>query len=234
MPKAYETIELSNPLAGKKLRYLIGKDDTGAWPSVDVIECGYDGMHGDIAYCNLFDEKFAETGGKYPPYLHDSDTAADYNEGQIDPNGAGWLKNLHAQFMRRSTEGFKIIELDNPDAYHTNDVLRAYQLASVMYGFKLIAKNPGICKPDPVAMVAHSAVVGIIVEKGCGDPQGMDKLRKAANKPDLPVWFVCFDRGKRTRMGLNWGESMAIDAKKFTNMYVSYSKGGEYVASIDL
>ena len=37
-----------------------------------------------IAYCNLFDEN---NTGKYGPYLHTSDTAKQYNEGQIDPRG---------------------------------------------------------------------------------------------------------------------------------------------------
>ena len=36
-----------------------------------------------IAYCNLFNER------RYGPYLNNSDTAKQYNEGQIDPQGAG-------------------------------------------------------------------------------------------------------------------------------------------------
>ena len=80
-----------------------------------------------IAYCNLFDE---ENTGKYGPYLHTSDTAEQYGEGQIDPKGPGWEKNLRQQFQRRKRQGFSYIELDNPDAYSVEDVLGAIDLAA--------------------------------------------------------------------------------------------------------
>ena len=67
--------------------------------------------------------------GKYAPYLHTSDTAEQYSEGQIDPKGPGWEKNLREQFERRSVRGSTYIELDNPDAYAMEDVLGAIDLA---------------------------------------------------------------------------------------------------------
>ena len=75
-----------------------------------------------IAYCNLFDEHNTR---RYGPYLRTSDTAAQYNEGQIDPRGPGWEKNLREQFDRRKKQGFEYIELDNPDAYSIKDVIGA-------------------------------------------------------------------------------------------------------------
>jgi len=75
-----------------------------------------------IGYCNLFDET---NSGGYGPYLQPSDTAAQYNEGQINPLGPGWTKNLHEQFQRRRKQGFEYVELDNADAYAIKDVIDA-------------------------------------------------------------------------------------------------------------
>ena len=186
------TADGGNPLAGKALRYLIGADAGYAIDPEAVTEVGYDAPKPPtgtcIAYCNLFDEK---NTGRYRPYLHSSDTAAQYREGQIDPRGPGWDRNLREQFERRRRQGFRYVELDNPDAYRVRDVLRAVDLAA-SYGFEVIAKNPLLLDDDPLAYVAHRAVVGVIVEQGAGSPQEMDALRRRAGKPDLPVWFVAF------------------------------------------
>lgn len=213
-------------MEGKALRYLIGADI----PRIDrnaVIEVGYDINYkindDDIAYCNLFDE---ENSGRYGPYLYSSDTAGEYNEGQIDPNGPGWERNLTDQFKRRKQSGFRYIEMDNPDAYGSKDVLRAMDLARGC-GFKVIAKNPGICD-EPLAMVAHPAVVAIVVEKDCGTPLQMDTLRKEAGKPTLPVWFVYFGSGRSA------ASQCAKQASKFLNMGVTYSSLGEYRNSEDV
>ncbi len=82
--------------------------------------------------------------------------------------GPGWDQNLREQFERRRRQGFRYIELDNPDAYRWSDISEAYDLA-VSYGFKVIAKNPVICE-NGLAMMQHPAVVGAIVERGCGTP----------------------------------------------------------------
>ncbi len=105
----------SNPLAGKKLRYKIGTDNPGRGNADEIVEVGYDWEKPvagapSIAYCNLFNEKFSEQSRKeraeYGPYLKTSDTAEDYGEGQIDPRGQGWRRNLTEQFERRKKQGF--------------------------------------------------------------------------------------------------------------------------------
>jgi hypothetical protein len=114
----------------------------------EIVEVGYDlskplpvGI--TIAYCNLFNEKYSEQSkqqrAEYGPYLKSSDTAAEYGEGQIDPRGPGWRRNLTEQFGRRKRQGFEYIELDNSDAYSVADVVGAVDLAA-NYGLKVIAK----------------------------------------------------------------------------------------------
>ena len=88
-PKSIEAIVSNvvqlNPLAGLPLDYLIGAGNQKSRAG-RIVEVGYDadikpnGLA--IAYCNLFDEK---NTGELGPYLHNSDTAEQYNEGQIDP-----------------------------------------------------------------------------------------------------------------------------------------------------
>ena len=216
-----------NPLAGKQLRYLIGTDSSGSGRDDEVTEVSYNAgpvKHGiSIAYCNLFDERNTR---QYGPYLRTSDTAAQYNEGQIDPRGPGWEKNLREQFERRRKQGFEYIELDNPDAYSAKDVIGAIDLAA-SYGLKVIAKNPGLV-PGATAYVAHPNVYGIIVEKGAGGATDMDALRRKAGKPNLPVWFVAFGGGR------GWAGSVASSAKSYRNMGVTYSSAGEYGNAIDV
>lgn len=214
-------------LAGKQLRYLIGgsagpgHDDEVTMVSYSTNSPVRRGI--SIAYCNLFDEN---NSGKYGPYLHDSDTAKQYNEGQVDPKGEGWEKNLRDQFERRSKAGFEYIELDNPDAYKIKDVIGAIELAAT-YNLKVIAKNPGITD-DPVRYVSHPNVYGIIVEKGAGTAANMERLRKRAGKPDLPVWFVAFGSGRK------WADGVANNAKNYRNMGVTYSSRGEYGNALDV
>jgi hypothetical protein len=177
-----------------------------------ITEVSYDSDTGDIGYCNLFDEK---NSGQYGPYKHDSDTAKQYSEGEIDPSGAGWYKNLSQQFERRHSSGFKFIELDNPDAYSTADVLKAIDIAK-SYGLEVIAKNPELTD-DPERYI--KACVGIIVEKDAGStPDSIDNLRYTG----MPVWFVSYGNG------LSWIQE--IDITPYDNMYKSYSRHGEYTS----
>lgn len=217
-----------NILDGKPLRYLIGASSTPNGHDDEITEVPYDAKpakHGvSIGYCNLFDE---ENTGKFGPYLHSSDTAAEYHEGQIDPHGPGWNKNLTQQFKRRKKEGFEFIELDNPDAYHIADVLKAIDLAAT-FGLKVIAKNPGLLGDGAKAYVAHPNVYGIIVERDAGTPHDMDLLRHVAGKPDIPVWFVAFGSGHK------WANTTAKAAEHFEGMGVTYSPHGEYGSSVDL
>ena len=226
-------------LEGKPLRYLIGTEASGPGGDDAVTEVSYDtaqpARHGvSIAYCNLFDE---HNTGHYGPYLHSSDTAAEYNEGQIDPRGPGWEKNLREQFERRRNQGFEYIELDNPDAYSIKDVIGAIDLAA-SYGLKVIAKNPGLMEPAredgrkrpdaAMSYVAHPNVYGIIVERDAGSAGDMDALRREAGKPTLPVWFVAFGSGRA------WAAGVANAAKQYRNMGVTYSSAGEYGNAIDI
>jgi hypothetical protein len=218
----------ANPLAGKALRYLIGTEASGAGGDSEVTMVSYSASapvkYGiSIAYCNLFDEL---NTGRYGPYLHTSDTAAEYGEGQIDPRGPGWEKNLREQFERRKRQGFEYVELDNADAYSIGDVIGAIELAAG-YGLKVIAKNPGLLS-DAAGYVAHPNVYGVIVEKGGGGAADMDELRQKAGKPDLPVWFVAFGSGRA------WATSVADAAKQYRNMGVTYSSAGEYGNAIDI
>jgi len=218
----------ANPLAGKPLRYLIGSDSSGPGRDDEVTVVSYDSApvkRGiSIAYGNLFDERHT---GRYGPYLHTSDTAAQYHEGQIDPRGPGWEKNLREQFERRRKQGFSYIELDNPDAYSVKDVIGAIELAA-SYGLKVIAKNPLLVSDGAATYVAHPNVYGAIVERGAGTPVQMEALRKKAGKPTLPVWFVSFGKGR------GWAGSVADSARRYRSMGVTYSSAGEYGNSIDI
>jgi hypothetical protein len=222
-------------LEGKPLRYLIGGDDNAKGSDDEVIEMSFDAeappKHGiGIKYCNLLDEKYdaKKKTGTYGPYLNKaSDVAKQYGEGQIDPNGPGWKKNLTDQFARAKSQGFQYIELDNPDSYSIAPVLGAIDLAQT-YGLKVIAKNPGLMDGDARKFVAHPNVVGIIVEKDAGTPQEMDALRRAVGKPNIPVWFVYFGKGKAQ------ADTHAKAGQSFKNMGVTYSTKGEYKDAADL
>lgn len=222
---------LANPLAGKALRYLIGADSAGDGSTNWVTVAPYGeppARRGiSIGYCNLFDE---ENTGRYKPYLHTSDTASDYGEGQIDPRGPGWLRNLNEQFARRRDQQFEYIELDNPDAYSIDDVMGAISLA-YGYGMKVIAKNPGLMQGGSngaLTYVKHPNIFGMIVERNGGDPSYMHQLRLLAGKPDLPVWFVAFGSGR------SWAKSVANTAKNYRHMGVTYSPEGEYETAKDI
>ena len=214
-------------LAGKKLRYLIGSDGRQVGHVEEVTEVGYwtePALHGvSVGYCNLFDE---ENTGKLGPYLHDSDTAAQYGEGQIDPRGSGWERNLAEQFRRRKRQGFNYVELDNADAYSVRHVLGAVKVAKLNYGLRVIAKNPLLLEGFPLNYVRQCH--GIIVERDAGNPKDMHALRSRAGMPDMPVWFVAFGAGR------GWADETAGAAKDYLNMFVTYSSRGEYENSVDL
>jgi len=111
-------------------------------------------------------------------------------------------------------------------------VVGAVELAE-SYGLKVIAKNPGLMDGNPLPYVAHRNVYGIIVEKGAGNAHDMDALRQRAGKPDIPVWFVFFDKRKGAGTGKKAAEQTAGVARQYRGMHVSYSPGGEYTHSVD-
>lgn len=220
-----------NPLEGKALRYLIGINLPPAKKEDNVVhvvsyDCSSRVDEDTIAYCNLFDEY---NTGKYGPYLYTSDTAEAYSEGQIDPSGPGWKKNLITQFNLRKKDGFRFIELDNPDAYDWNSVKSAIDLAASME-LKVIAKNPDLLD-EAERFLSHPNVFAAIVERGAGDPWSMHKYRIAVGKPNLPVWFVSFGSS-----GKSWASKQAdvIRYKELKNMGVTYSPNGEYTSVVDI
>jgi hypothetical protein len=222
-------LPIPNLLAGKPLRYLIGVDGHPGEPGA-ITEVGYDAArkprHGiGIKYANLFDEK---NSGRYGPYLESSDTAVKYNEGQIDPRGDGWRKNITEQLTRAKAQGFSYIEWDNADAYTPDDLLPVID-TSRTFGLRVIAKNPGLLEDGGDAVVNHPNVHGIIVEKGAGTPESMDRLRMRAGRPMLPVWFVGFDQD-----GREWVDEITEEAKRYANMGVTHSTDGEYGNAVDI
>jgi hypothetical protein len=219
-------------LGGMPMDYLIGNSNPQTGMAGRITVVAYDinrvPAHGiGVGYCNLFEE--AGRTGKYGPYLNDSDTARDYNEGQIDPKGTGWMRNLADQFRRRQKSGFKYIELDNPDAYKTQDVNMAVSMASE-YGLGVLAKNPHLCEPDPVSYLAHQNIYGAIVERGAGTARDMEHLRKEANRPNLPVWFVFHGSGHQ----IADETARIIRSAGYKNMGVTFSRKGEYGTSQDV
>lgn len=211
------------------LRYLIGADNPGDGSPYEITECGYDVKHPvrfgiSIAYCNLFDEKGT---GHYAPYLIPGETARHYREGQIDPKGYGWKKNLAEQFTLRRVQGFRYVELDNPDAYAISDVLGAVEVARD-YGLSVVAKNPILMETHAQEYLSHPNIVGAIVENDAGTVHQMVDIRVKAGKPDLPIWFVFFGGARHIADGA------ALIAGQFENVWVSYSPVGEYHASVQL
>jgi hypothetical protein len=219
-----------NMLAGKPLRYLIGADGSHVGEPGTITEVGYDAArkprHGiGVKYANLFDEK---NSGRYGPYLEPSDTAAQYSEGQIDPRGDGWRRNVTEQLARARAQGFAYIEWDNADAYAPGDLLGVIDISRA-HGLRVIAKNPGLLDDGGDAVVSHPDVHGIIVEKGAGTPEAMDRLRTRAGRPMLPVWFVGFDQD-----GREWVQEITEEAKRYANMGVTISTDGEYGNAVDV
>ena len=155
-----------------------------------------------IAYCNLRREEGEPA--EYGPYLPHDDIYHQYHEGRPDPAGHGFERNILEQLDRCKELGHTLVEQDNPDLYPLYAVLRGLDLAQ-QRGLGVVAKNPGLLKDGALDYVAHQNVFGIIVEKDCGTPEEMDALRRRANKPDLPVWFVSFGDGR------SWAREAAQD-----------------------
>jgi hypothetical protein len=216
------------PLDGKPLRYLIGAGGDAEGHPDEITEVGYRAKrpprHGiGIKYGNLFDE---HNTGEYGPYLHSSDTAREYGEGQIDPNGPGWQRNIDGQLERAKRQGFGLIEWDNADAYPVVTVLGAVSRAAD-FGLQVVAKNPLLLEGGH-RYVAHRNVVGIIVEHDkSSTPAALHALRVRARRPDLPVWFVAFGRGRE------WANAIAPAAQRY-RMGVTYSTQGEYRNAVDV
>lgn len=220
-----------SPLTGI-LRYLIAVEDQIAGRDGEIIEVGYDGPRPRrgraVRYCNLYDQV-----GKYGPYLKGTDTADKYDERVVDPNGTGWPALLADQCHSALAAGFTEIEWDNPDGYDKAPVMEAIAYAASR-GLKIWAKNPTSCGWYPTDYVKHPAVVGIIVERGAGNPSDMDELRKAAGKPHLPVYFVGFRSAREDGRAWVANTASAIRSGGYRAMGVTLSPDGEYTSSADV
>jgi hypothetical protein len=210
-----------------KLRYLIAKDsDPGTSDSITVI--GYDATtppKNGVKYCNLLDEK---NTGKYGPHIH-SETGDEYNEPAPDPERKGFWENVREQIARAKAQGFTSIYWDNCDTYTASVVLLVYN-ETASHGLAIWAKNPALVDGNREAILAPTAVVGVIVERDCGTPATYDAMRRAVGKPDLPIRFVSYGEGR------NWAQQTAqqITAAGYRNMGVTYSSEGEYGNAIDV
>ena len=58
-------------------------------------------------------------------------------------------------------------------------------------------------------------------------------VREVRAKPDMPVWFVFFDKRKGIGAGKKAAEQTAGVARQYRGMHVTYSPGGEYTHSVD-
>ena len=211
-------------LFGLPLRYLKGRSNDNPYKGSrdEIVLVGYEATHVPpsgipVKYCTLLDQ---ENDGRSGPYL---------SPNVPDPKQSGYYRNIHNQLELAQNQRFKLIEWDHAADEHLDefDVKRAIDLALV-YKIGVLFKNPGaIKKYNPTEHIKHPNVFGIIVEKECGSVMAMDSLRRAAGKPELPIWFVAY--GDR-----RWADVMAIDAKKYINVGVTFSPTGEYEDSIDI
>jgi len=225
------------------LSYLIGNDTAAAMPDGRTFELSYDSSRGKIAYRNLRDEKGryrnladANSHGPYRPYLPADDITQKYGEYCPDPkNGDGFGVNVIKQIWSACHRKARWIELDNPDTAFLDlaDVLVAHSCAAA-YGLETIAKNPALVH-DPQLYLGHPSVTMAICEH---DPhQGsdlMESMRRAVNKPLMPVRFVAFVDGDEN--GTAWAHAVAdnIRAHGYRNMGVTISRRGEYTSVEDL
>ena len=212
-------------LAGEALDYLIGADGPQRGKEDRITETpfgvGPATLGRSIAYCNLRREDGEPS--EYGPYLPHDDIYRQYGEGRPDPQGQGFRRNLVEQLDRCKQLGHVLVEEDNPDSYPLSAVMLGLALAQER-GLGVIAKNPLLMKEGAPSYVAHPNVFGIIVEEDCGTPAEMDRLRRSADKPELPVWFVSYGDGR------SWALQAAkeIQAAGYVNMGVTYSRIGEY------
>jgi hypothetical protein len=204
-----------------------------------------DGITG--AYTNLLVEPEGDPPQipeRFGPFLKLKGTASEYGEGIPNPAGPGFERNFREQLARRKEQGFTILgDVDNPDTFRLATVQRAYDIAFAE-GFQIICKNPGLgCssvegdsdaleREDATPLLCHPGVIAMIVEKGAGTPDEMHKMRRAAQKLELPVFFVAFRKGHDD--GYNWAVETAKAAANYNYMSVTYSPDGEYTSSVDV
>lgn len=188
-----------------------------------------------VLYVNLFDEHESynkETNtGDYDPYLTRGDVADRYDEGQCDPDGEGFWRNLDEQLIHANALGFEYVELDNRDAYRNSVILKCFSRCAAK-GLGVFCKNPGMSNFDEssVELLKHSAVHGMILEKGDVSADDVQTMRVEAGVPFLALWIVAFTDGR------GWAVRQAgqIKSRGYKNMGVTNSRGGEYIEVEDI
>jgi hypothetical protein len=233
-----------SPIAGMPLRYLLGANEPIIGERYCVVMVPYragPARYGLTAgYCNGLDETDAYDAdantGPFAPYRRPTPTARDYGEGVPDQSGGGYKRNIVSQLDLRKLQSITIVEIDNPDAYPLGSVVDAINWAAER-SISVLAKNPGLgnyLNEDFTPVLAHSNVVGMIVESGAGDAHSMAALRGSAGKPDLPVRFVAYNDGDG---GEQWAQGIArqIERNRYLDMGVTYSESvREYASSRDV
>jgi len=219
---------MTNPLAGKPLRYLIALDQGFG----DLVEVGYDAERPSgetpAKYCNLRDEY---DSGDYGPYLPPDDIDAEYGEPAPDPDSDGFWANLATQLDRAKRQGFKYVELDNLDTYDVSTALECFDKCHER-GLDVFVKNPLMvpARVYAVMLLRHKAAVLVIVEEDCGTPATMQAMRDRAGVPNMPIRFVSYGSND------SWAQECAreIAEQKYVDMGVTHSPTGEYASSQDI
>lgn len=223
------------------LNYLIGVEDDVPivqpdFGTVNVIPYDRGRLSTDsnaIAYGNLFDELCT---GRYGPYMEQTEIAKVYNELAPHEDGPGFMANVRDQVEERLRQGYVFMELDNAEAFSLAAINRALEYCHLRK-VGVLAKNAfNLCEEQNervggagVAYLANANICGCIVELDSGTPVHYNALRNAAQKPNLPIWFVGFGGGEA------WYElkhtADMICTFRYHNMSVSWSQGGRYKTS---
>src|SRR6266566_9253689 len=161
-------------------------------------------------------------------------------EGVPDPKGVGFWKNLHFQLEKAQNQGFKLVVLDNMENKNFSQ-FELKRAIDVVYTYKLNINKPegvGVILKnvtqittfiDFIPLVSHINVFGLIEEENCGNPVLLDMLRRNAENPDLPIWFITKSYGKE------WAQRIVDEAAQFSNIGVTYSNDALlYSSSNDL
>lgn len=213
-----------NPLAGKPLRYRIGRENEDV-PLIGADGELTEGTYDDglpsagigVGYCNTFDQS---QGFVFGPHLADDKVSAQYDERRVDPQREGWPRLVAEQILRRKRQVLQLIEWDNIDGYANYGVdliLKLYDDTHAA-GLGILAKNPRNLVGS-LSIVKHAGVVAVINELGAGSPDEMEDLRRRALRPDLPIYWV-FWGSKQLATARAYGK--IIKDRGYLNMSVTH------------
>lgn len=217
---------MSSPLALLPLRYLIAKDsDAGEANTVTLI--GYDAtklptLGVPAGYINLRQE----SGGRKPgvEYKPPDDIEKKYGEPAPVFGTKFFWDNFSTQVAKWVALGCKYFDVDNLDTYTVAQCIEVFN-EMAKRGLFVLVKNPLLVDGNKVALVKHIVAVAILNEHDDElDAADLDKLRRDAGKPDLPIRIVTFDDQRA------WAEDFADEVAllKLKDIGVTFSPGGEY------